>query len=594
MELNESILGHIQSPADLRGMSDTELIRLCDELRAYLITHVTETGGHLASNLGVVELTVALHQVFNTPTDHLIFDVGHQCYVHKLLTGRQKEFPSIRTAGGLSGFTKRSESPHDAFGAGHSSTSISAALGFAKADQLQNKQAHSVAIVGDGAFTGGLIHEALNNIDQSLPLVIILNENEMSISKNSGRFADYLAKIRRSPRYHQTKKVARRFIRQIPMVGEPTFRGIRRIKQSAKNFFFNSNYFENMGLYYLGPVDGNDFVAVRDMLKEARSENAATVLHIKTVKGKGYAPAEESPNEYHGILPGNAPVSYNFSAEIGRLLCEKAKNDSKICAITAAMAEGCGITDFAVRYPERFFDVGIAEEHALVFAAGLAAEGMKPVFTVYSTFLQRGYDNLIHDIALQNLPVTVCIDRAGLATGDGPTHHGIFDVAFLGQIPNITLWAPMDFASIDRSLTASLASGKPACIRYPNGSPADLDARFPYGCYPFRRDRETLADSDLIIVTYGRIYEEAIKARNLLSRENITCTVVLLEQLLPIHSPTDALADLLKDTSLPIIMLEEGIHAGGLGMLLREALMARGCKSPVEIVAIENPFAPSE
>lgn len=595
MEPNESILEHIQSPADLKTMSDDDLIRLCGELRSYLVTHVTETGGHLASNLGVVELTVALHQVFDAPTDHLIFDVGHQCYVHKLLTGRQDQFDTIRKPGGLSGFPKRSESPYDPFGAGHSSTSISAALGFAHADKLQQNDVYTVAVVGDGAFTGGLIHEALNNIDKSLPLVIVLNENEMSISKNSGRFADYLAKIRRSPRYHKTKKATRKFIRSIPLIGEPVFREIRRIKQSAKNFFFNSNYFENMGLYYLGPVDGNDFVALRDILKEARAEHAATVLHIKTVKGKGYAPAEQSPNEYHGILPGNAPVSYNFSAEIGRLLCEKAKDNPKICAITAAMAEGCGISDFAQRYPSRFFDVGIAEEHALVFAAGLAAEGMKPVFTVYSTFLQRGYDNLIHDIALQDLPVTVCIDRAGLAAGDGPTHHGIFDVAFLGQIPNVTLWAPMDFISLDQALTDSLASGKPACIRYPNQSPAaSVSQHFPYGDYPFRRDRDNLADSDVVIVTYGRIFEEAIKARNLLAQENITCTVVLLEQLLPIDSPADALAELLKDTSLPIIILEEGVKAGGLGMLLREELTRRGYNTPMEIVAIKDPFAASE
>ncbi len=594
MELNESILEHIQSPADLKALSDDDLIRLCGELRSYLVTHVTETGGHLASNLGVVELTVALHQVFDFPDDHLILDVGHQCYVHKLLTGRQDRFDTIRKPGGLSGFTKRSESPYDSFGAGHSSTSISAALGFAHADKLASRDAFTVAVVGDGAFTGGLIHEALNNIDQSLPLVIVLNENEMSISKNLGRFADHLAKLRRSPGYHKTKKFTRRLIRKIPLIGEATFRGIRKIKQSAKNFFFNSNYFEDMGLYYLGPVDGNDFVALRDILKEARSEHAATILHIKTVKGKGYAPAEQSPNEYHGILPGNAPVSYNFSAEIGRLLCAKAKDDPKICAITAAMAEGCGITDFAARYPDRFFDVGIAEEHALVFAAGLAAEGMKPVFTVYSTFLQRGYDNLIHDIALQNLPVTVCIDRAGIAAGDGPTHHGIFDVAFLGQIPNMTLWAPMDFTSLDLALTDSLASDNPSCIRYPNQSPtASITTHFPYGDYPYRTDRESITDSNLLIVTYGRIFDEALIARNLLAEENITCTVVLLEQLLPIASPADAITNLVNGNSLPIILLEEGVKAGGMGMLLREALLQRGCNNPVGIVAIDDPFAPS-
>ncbi len=593
MDNFDSILQQIQSPTDLRNLSDADLLKLCGELRTYLVSHVTETGGHLASNLGVVELSVALHQVFNTPEDHLIWDVGHQCYVHKLLTGRQEGFNTIRTAGGLSGFPKRSESEYDAFGAGHSSTSISAALGFAEADRLSGKDAFTVAVVGDGAFTGGLIHEALNNIDKDLPLVIVLNENEMSISPIRGRFSDHLAKIRHSPRYHKTKKATRRFIRRIPLIGEATFRGIRRVKQSAKNFLYNSNYFEDMGLYYLGPIDGNDFVTVRDMLKEAKSERQATILHIKTVKGKGYAPAETSPNEYHGILPGNKPAAYNFSAEIGRLLCERAKADKSLCALTAAMAEGCGITDFAQRYPDRFFDVGIAEEHALVFAAGLAAGGMRPVFTVYSTFLQRGYDNLIHDIALQDLPVTVCIDRAGLASGDGPTHHGIFDVAFLGQIPGIPLWAPADFTSLNRALDDSLRSGHPACIRYPNAKPLDEDL-FPYGEYPFRRNFEDASNLDCLIVTYGRIAEEALAAAVRLKAEGITCGVLLCEQILPISAPADALEKVLGGNDTPLLVLEEGIKMGGLGMMLREALHDRGMTNRLEIAAIEDPFAASE
>ena len=575
MDIFDSVLQQIQSPADLTTLSDSDLLRLCGELRAYLVTHVTETGGHLASNLGVVELSVALHQVFNSPKDHLIWDVGHQCYVHKLLTGRQDRFDTIRTPGGLSGFPKRDESEHDAFGAGHSSTSISAALGFAEADRLSCNDAFTVAIVGDGAFTGGLIHEALNNINKDLPLIIVLNENEMSISPIRGRFSDHLAKIRHSTRYHKTKKATRRFIRRIPLIGEAAFRGIRRVKQSAKNFLYNSNYFEDMGLYYLGPIDGNDFVTVRDMLKEAKSERQATILHIKTVKGKGYAPAETSPNEYHGILPGNKPAAYNFSAEVGRLLCEHAKKDKTVCAITAAMAEGCGITDFAARYPERFFDVGIAEEHALVFAAGLAAEGMKPVFTVYSTFLQRGYDNLIHDIALQDLPVTVCIDRAGLAAGDGPTHHGIFDVAFLGQIPKVTLWAPSNFESLSRALTDSLNSGHPACIRYPNAKPIDEEV-FPYGEYPFRRNFKDASKQDALIVTYGRIAEEAIAAASQLQKEGISCGVLLCEQVLPIGAPADAIQRVLGGTNLPVLVLEEGIKTGGLGMMLREEFHERG------------------
>ncbi len=598
MMTDKSILEQIGSPADLKGMSDESLIQLCEELRSYLVTHVTETGGHMASNLGVVELSVALHQVFDTPNDHLIFDVGHQCYVHKLLTGRQDRFDTIRQPGGLSGFTKRSESPYDAFGAGHSSTSVSAALGFAAADKLLGNDAFTVAIVGDGAFTGGLVHEALNNIDRTLPLLIVLNENEMSISPNRGRFAEHLAKIRRSPRYHKTKKATRRFIKKIPLIGEAMFRGLRGIKQSAKNFYFKSNYFEDMGLYYLGPVDGNDFVAVRDMLKEARSERQATILHIKTLKGKGYTPAEESPHKFHGINPGNKPAVYNFSAEVGRLLCQRAETDEKLCAITAAMAEGCGIADFAERYPNRFFDVGIAEEHALVFAAGLAAEGMRPVFTVYSTFLQRGYDNLIHDIALQNLPVTVCIDRAALAAGDGPTHHGIFDVAFLGQIPRMPLYAPANFASLDKALNGSIDSEAPACVRYPNGAAFDTDSTgadlFPYGDYPFRRSAEQAGEADCILVTYGKIAREAMAAANLLREENIVCTVVLLEQLLPITAPADAIASLLGGRDIPVLVMEEGIKAGGLGMLLREALLERGIRPPYDIAAIEDPFAPSE
>jgi 1-deoxy-D-xylulose-5-phosphate synthase len=593
MDTFASVLQQIKSPADLKKLSDAQLLDLCGELRAYLVSHVTETGGHLASNLGVVELSVAIHQVFDSPRDHLIWDVGHQCYVHKLLTGRQEQFDTIRTPGGLSGFPKRTESDHDAFGAGHSSTSISAALGFAEADRLSGNDAFTVAVVGDGAFTGGLIHEALNNINKDLPLVIILNENEMSISPIRGRFSDHLAKIRHSPRYHKTKKATRRFIRRIPLVGEATFRGIRRVKQSAKNFLYNSNYFEDMGLYYLGPIDGNDFVTVRDMLKEARSERQATILHIKTVKGKGYAPAEASPNEYHGILPGNKPAAYNFSAEVGRLLCERAKQDKTVCAITAAMAEGCGVTDFATRYPDRFFDVGIAEEHALVFAAGLAAGGMRPVFTVYSTFLQRGYDNLIHDIALQDLPVTVCIDRAGLASGDGPTHHGIFDVAFLGQIPGIPLWAPADFESLSRALTDSLESGHPACIRYPNAKPLD-EGLFPYGEYPFRRNFADGSKVDVLIVTYGRIAEEALAAAEQLKSEGITCGVLLCEQLLPISIPADALMKVVSNTNTPILVLEEGIKTGGLGMMLREALHDRGMPNRMEIAAIEDPFAASE
>ncbi len=593
METNYPILDRISSPADLKALSDQELIALCAELRQFLVASVSKTGGHLASNLGVVELTVALHQLLDTPNDRVIWDVGHQCYVHKLLTGRKGAFSTIRQIGGLSGFTKRSESIYDPFGAGHSSTSLSAALGFAWADKLAGRDNYTVAVVGDGAFTGGLIHEALNNLEKNLHIIIILNENEMSISPTRGSFAEHLAKIRRSPRYHKTKKATRRFIRKIPLIGEFCFRHLLSFKQTVKNFFYNSNYFENMGLYYLGPIDGNDYISMRDMLQEAKDSGQACLLHIKTVKGKGYPPAELHPNKYHGILPDNAPAPYNFSAEFGRLLCQRAKKDPSVCAITAAMAEGCGLCDFAEQFPDRFFDVGIAEEHALVFAAGLAAAGMKPVFAVYSTFLQRGYDNLIHDIALQNLPVTVCIDRAGLSKNDGPTHHGIFDVAFLGELPNMTLYTPACFASLDSALTAALSANAPCCVRYPN-APEKALSFLSYGAYPFRRSFEKADDCDCLIVTYGQTVHDARQVCQRLSLQGIRCGLLLLEQLLPISAPINALTALLPDSGIPILFWEEGIRAGGLSMLLADRLTA--CNSsafarcPYQILAIDDPF----
>lgn len=595
MEVSYPIFDRVNSPTDLKSLSDSELSALCAELRQYLVDSVGKTGGHLASNLGVVELSVALHQVFDTPSDRLIWDVGHQCYVHKLLTERKDAFSTIRQAGGLSGFTKRSESVYDPFGAGHSSTSLSAALGFATADKLAGRDHYTVAIVGDGAFTGGLIHEALDNLEKDLHLIIVLNENEMSISPTRGSFAQHLAKIRQSPRYHKTKKATRRFIQKLPLIGNACFRAILAIKKALKNFLYNSNMFENMGLYYLGPVDGNDYTALRDMLREAEDSGQACLLHIRTVKGKGYAPAEELPNKYHGVLPGYAEAPYNYSAEMGRLLCERAESDRSICAITAAMAEGCGLTDFAERFPDRFFDVGIAEEHALVFAAGLAAAGQKPVFAVYSTFLQRGYDNLIHDIALQNLPVTICIDRASLAKSDGPTHHGIFDVAFLGQLPNVTLYAPASFDSLARALDASLRSNAPTCIRYPNATEQALNF-LPQGSYPFRRSFERAEECDCIIVTYSQTVQDARRASDRLLGEGIVCGILLLEQLLPVSTPAAEIAKLLPEAGVPILFWEESIRAGGLSMLLCDALTRdpdgaeRFCRCRRATLAIDDPF----
>ena len=433
---NYIYLDKINSPADLKSLQEDEIAPLAEEIRAFLVEKVEQNGGHLASNLGVVELTLAIHRVFDIPNDHLIFDVGHQSYVHKIITGRKDQFETLRKGGGLSGFTKRSESECDCFGTGHSSTSVSAGLGFAQADKLLGVDASTIVVLGDGAFTGGMVHEALNNCERNLKLVIILNENEMSISKNIGSFAKVLTKLRLQQGYVNTKAITRKILSAIPFIGKPLLKLLRRIKQRIKDILYGSNYFENLGLFYIGPIDGNNEKQVEDALKLAKSCNESVLVHVNTVKGKGYEPAEKDPSKYHGISPKTSkPQKSSFSNEFGKHLSLLAKNDDKVCAITAAMLDGTGLCSFAEKFPERTFDVGIAEEHALTFACGLAAEGMKPYFAVYSTFLQRSYDNIIHDMALQNLPVKICIDRAGLNASDGPTHHGIYDVAMLSHIP---------------------------------------------------------------------------------------------------------------------------------------------------------------
>ncbi len=593
------IFDTIYSPADLKALPEEQLPALAAELREYLIDEVTAHGGHLASNLGVVELTMALHRVFTTPHDHIIFDVGHQCYVHKLLTGRRDRFPTLRQGGGLSGFTLRSESEHDCFGAGHSSTSISAALGFAQADRIAGSDAYSIAVVGDGAFTGGMIHEALNNCSRHLRLIIIINENEMSISKNTGKFAKNLARLRTSKGYIRTKAATRSFISGIPVVGKPLFNGIRAIKQTVKNMVYGSNYFEDLGLYYLGPVDGHDCAAIENLLREAIAAGQSAILHVKTQKGRGYAPAEAEPGAYHAIPPAakTAPA-VNFSAEFGRALTELAAEDSRICAITAAMSDGTGLEPFRAAHPARFFDVGIAEEHAVTFAAGLAAEGMRPVCAIYSTFLQRAYDCIIHDVALQGLPVILGVDRAGLNAGDGATHHGIFDVAFLAQIPGMTIYTPATFGGLRASMRAALAADSPVAIRYPNTGEAQpiLDAF--YGgesreLPPGVRTNFAAADAlDAVIVTHGRIAGEALAACERLAARGVACGVILLEFIKPFDRAAELIEAHLPRGAATVLFLEEEIRAGGMGMLLSDrlsgrAIMANKC---VRILAVDDDF----
>ncbi len=565
MKRNYSFLANESNKINLKNINNKEAEKLAEEIRAFLVESVETTGGHLASNLGVVELTLALHKVFDTPNDRIIWDVGHQSYVHKILTGRAKDFDTLRTPGGLSGFTKRSESEHDAYGTGHSSTSISAAIGFAEADRLQNKTSYTVAVLGDGAFTGGLVHEALNNIDKNLRLIIILNENEMSISKNIGAFSRHIAKMRATRGYLKTKSFTRTVVTHIPLIGKRLFRGIRRIKKGIKNAMYGSNYFEDLGLYYLGPADGNSFEAVENLLQEAVASGQSTVIHLKTTKGKGYAPAEEKPNEYHSVAPQGAHTKTNFSAAMGETLTSLAAKDDKIVAITAAMADGCGITSFAETYPTRFFDVGIAEEHALIFAAGLSLGGMKPVVPIYSSFLQRGYDSILHDIALQHVPIVVPIDRASLSSGDGATHHGIYDVSFLSGVPDITLYAPATYTSLARYIKEGLSATKPTFIRYPNS-----DEFLPQG-YTQKNNLyyNKVTNPGGIIITYGSIVKEAERAAKILSDQNFTCGIILLEQLKPLD--TETILSVLPENT-PIVFLEEGARAGGVGVMLYDAI----------------------
>lgn len=589
------ILNKIQNSADVRALPEDQIEPLCAELRRFLIEKVTKNGGHLASNLGVVELSVAIHRVFDLPHDRVIFDVGHQSYVHKILSGRRDAFDTLRKPGGLSGFEKMSESEYDAFGTGHASTSLSAALGYAKADKIMGRDNYTIVVLGDGAFTGGLVHEALNNCDPDLRLIVILNENEMSISKNIGTFARHIANIRSSKRYINLKKRTTRLVRAIPLIGESVFSAMRDTKKMFKNSLFGSSYFEELGLFYLGPANGNDCDTVEYLLNEAKNKGESVVLHLKTKKGMGYAPAEENPSRYHMV--GNA-YKDNFSQHFGRTLARMAETDGQICAITAAMESGVGLSEFAKAFPDRFFDVGIAEGHAVTFAAGLAAANMKPYVAIYSSFLQRSYDNILHDVALQNLPVRLLVDRAALAGGDGPTHHGIFDVSFLSAIPNLHIFAPATFDSLDRFLAASVKASVPLAIRYPNaGEEACVKARF------FATDTaETVARADFsdpeknkaVIITYGEIVTEAMIAADRLKERGIACGVILLETLKPYAAAADRIAELLPSHGAAVVFLEEGIKNGGAGMLTFEALRLRNPKrmynKQTAIQAIDDNF----
>ncbi|MBQ9429592.1 MAG: 1-deoxy-D-xylulose-5-phosphate synthase, partial [Clostridia bacterium] len=551
------LLDKLRFGTPLSALPEADMPALCGEIRRFLVEKVTASGGHLASNLGVVEMTVAAHRIFDLPRDRLIFDVGHQSYVHKILSGRMDRFDTLRKPGGLSGFETMREGPYDAFGTGHASTSVSAALGYAEADRIAGRDNFTVAVLGDGAFTGGMIHEALNNCKKDLNLIIVLNENEMSISRNTGRFAKHIAKMRTSKRYFRFKRRFVHFFEKIPLIGEPINNGARAVKRHVKSAVYGSVYFEDIGIKYLGPADGNNYAVVRNLFEEAKTKGGCSIVHLRTVKGKGYAPAERDPAAYHQV---GADYAGNFSSHFGEKLCEMAEDDEKICAITAAMETGVGLSGFHKQFPDRFFDVGIAEAHALTFAAGLAAAGMKPYAAVYSTFLQRSYDSILHDIALQNLPVRILIDRAALSSGDGATHHGIFDVSFLSAIPNVCLFAPMSFSSFDRIMEVSRDTAVPLAIRYPNApeNPEILHAFFEKG----PADALVHADFDdpeqniAVIVTYGKVVTEALAAAKKLTAQGFPCGVILMELLKPYDASAAEVAARLPRHAAAVLFME--------------------------------------
>ncbi len=591
-------LNKINSPDDLKLLDKCEMSSLAEEIRSELVRVTSKNGGHLASNLGVVELTMAIHRVFDVPKDHLIFDVGHQSYVHKMLTGRYSQMDTLRMAGGISGFTNRSESEYDCFGAGHSSTSLSSALGFAISDKLSGSDAYTIAVIGDGAYTGGMIHEALNNCRKDLNLIIIMNENEMSISKNIGSFAASLSRLRARPGYFKTKRATGVFLKKIPLLGNFLFKLLLNIKKALKNALYGSNYFESMGLTYLGPIDGNDYDAVEKLLREAKKLNESVVVHLKTTKGKGYEPAESAPDIYHGMQPCTAKNNgdKNFSAVSGDIITELAASDKKVCAITAAMCDGTGLCSFRDSYPDRFFDVGIAEEHALTFAAGLAANGMKPYVAIYSTFLQRGYDNIIHDIALQRLPCVICVDRAGLNGGDGATHHGIFDVAFLSEIPNMRIYTPATYGALREALREANEQDQPCAVRYPSGyeNEAVKKAFYPEDRYFAPSAVSDIGDSecDTVIITHGRIVVEAMRAKEILAESGVHVGIILLEMLKPYAECAENIKKLLPNGVRRIVFLEEEIRSGGMGINLCDAMQRLHMLKNIDvsIMAIDDSF----
>jgi 1-deoxy-D-xylulose-5-phosphate synthase len=586
------ILNEIHSPKDLRQLSLEDMNRLSSEIRHFLIQNISQTGGHLASNLGTVELTLALHYSFNSPKDKFVWDVGHQAYVHKILTGRQDSFQTLRQLDGLSGFLKRKESEHDILEAGHSSTSISAALGIAKANHLANKNDHVVAIIGDGALTGGMAFEAMNHAGHSEEkVIIVLNDNEMSIDENVGGMSSYLGQIRTNTTYYKIKGNTERALGKIPNMGVPMVRAIKRFKNSVKSFLVPGMLFEDLGLTYIGPVDGHHIKDLVEAFELGKQAEQSCVIHVITKKGKGYIPAEQDPDKFHGVNPFKISSGESLGTKkegyanvFGNTLCEIAKTDDKIIAMTAAMCSGTGLCKFKNTFPERFIDVGIAEQHAVTMAAGLALEGYKPVFTVYSTFLQRAYDQILHDVCIQNLPVLLAIDRAGLVGQDGETHHGVFDIAYLSHIPNMEIFAPKDASELTAMLKSLCADPTgPMALRYPRG---EAKTFIPFEGDPRSPRLELRYGDDFVLVPVGNMFENALAALEILNARGIKGKVINPRKIHPVNLEE---IHRLSGGTTHWISIEDHVAHGGFGEMLQIQLLDE-CK-PVRLKRISLPNA---
>ncbi|NQT23202.1 MAG: 1-deoxy-D-xylulose-5-phosphate synthase [Candidatus Omnitrophica bacterium] len=596
-----ALLKKINSPADLKTIPLKELPKVAEEIRQKIIEVISRNGGHLAPSLGAVEIAVALHYILDTPNDSIVWDVGHQAYAHKILTGRLKQFDTIRQLGGLSGFPNRHESPYDCFTVGHSSTSISQALGLACARDLTGKNNKVVCVIGDAALAGGLALEALNHAGQiKKDIMIILNDNELSISKSVGALSRYLNRIMTNPIYNRIREDLQKIIKAIPLLGSKTFKAARKLEEGLKSLLVPGIIFEELGFRYFGPVNGHDLSSLITTFNNVLKLKEPRIVHVVTKKGKGYKFAEDRPSDFHGTSPFDIKSGIiktkptknssreTYSDVFGRVMARLGKSNKKIVAITAAMPDGTGLAEFSKEFPDRFFDVGIAEGHAITFSAGMARAGLRPIVAIYSTFLQRGYDQIIHDVSLQKLPVIFCVDRAGITGEDGPTHHGVFDIAFLRHIPNLTVMAPRDGVELEKMMEFALTLNEAVAIRYPKGSAASLMPLSSFKALKLGTSEMLREGKDLAIIAVGSMVSNSLKLADLLSEKGIEASVVNARFIKPLD---ENMLENVTSRINKIVTIEEGVANGGFGSAILEFIERENIKGVrVKRIALPDEF----